>query len=90
MVEKVATFRKIPVSKQECRHHWIIDCASARTSPGICELCGARKDFSNDLKDCLRQDKEQYLEWLRSSGKEAKPEKDIISQIEDLFRTFAS
>ena len=28
-------------------HHWIIEVANGATSPGVCRLCGAEKEFSN-------------------------------------------
>jgi hypothetical protein len=28
-------------------HHWIIEAANGATSPGVCRLCGAEKEFVN-------------------------------------------
>ncbi len=38
-------------SREECRHHWIIETADGPVSRGICKLCGAKKEFSNSLPD---------------------------------------
>ncbi len=90
MVEKVATFREMRLGKHTCKHYWLIEGANASTSRGVCEQCGATKVFHNDLKSCIRPDKDQYLDWLRSGGRETRPERDILAQIEDLFRTFTN
>lgn len=31
----------------ECRHHWVIQAASGPFSPGVCQTCGATKEFKN-------------------------------------------
>lgn len=33
-----------------CPHHWIIEPATGPTSLGVCKLCGAEKEFSNQFK----------------------------------------
>ncbi len=33
-----------------CAHHWIIEPATGITSAGLCKLCGAKKEFSNQFK----------------------------------------
>ena len=30
-----------------CRHHWIIDSAQGPMSKGVCQLCGAKREFRN-------------------------------------------
>ena len=32
-------------------HHWLIESAHGPTSPGMCRLCGAEKEFLNTVKD---------------------------------------
>ena len=32
-------------------HHWLIEPANGATSPGICRLCGAEKEFANTIMD---------------------------------------
>ena len=32
-------------------HHWIIESAAGPTSPGVCRLCGAEKEFINTPPD---------------------------------------
>lgn len=48
-----------------CRHHWVIERATGSSSRGICQNCGALRQFQNYLSDCLANaDKEGYQEWL--------------------------
>ena len=66
-----------------CQHYWVIDMARDAVSDGICQLCGAHKEFKNYLPDCLAgMDKEKYGEWLarHSSAKRGKgPKWDILT-----------
>ena len=32
-------------------HHWLIEAANGVTSPGVCRLCGAEKEFTNTIED---------------------------------------
>ena len=32
-------------------HHWLIEAANGVTSPGVCQLCGAEKEFTNTIED---------------------------------------
>jgi hypothetical protein len=32
-------------------HHWVIEPANGVTSPGVCQLCGAEKEFTNTIDD---------------------------------------
>ena len=34
----------------ECSHHWLIESPKGPTSKGVCKLCGATKEFNNQLK----------------------------------------
>ena len=34
-------------TKDECRHHWIIESANGPASMGVCKICGEIKEFSN-------------------------------------------
>jgi hypothetical protein len=38
------------VATTTCPHHWIIEPATGPTSMGVCKLCGAAKEFSNQFK----------------------------------------
>ena len=53
-----------------CRHHWLIDAPHGATSPGICKLCGAQKEFRNSAGDFLWEDEPMselsYGQWGRS------------------------
>jgi len=44
---EVAVETKIEIT---CAHHWIIEPATGTTSLGVCKLCSARKEFSNQFK----------------------------------------
>jgi hypothetical protein len=33
-----------------CSHHWIIEVAIGPLSKGVCKLCGAEKEFRNQLR----------------------------------------
>ena len=36
---------------ETCCHHWQIERASGRpTSPGVCQLCGAERQFQNSIE----------------------------------------
>ena len=35
--------------KGKCHHYWIIEPPGRIASRGVCKLCGAEKDFINDL-----------------------------------------
>ena len=47
MVNRLETAPEEPASKDNCCHHWIIEPADGPTSKGICQLCGAEKEFYN-------------------------------------------
>ena len=40
-------------NQKQCAHHWIIDFPHGPTSVGRCKLCGATKEFTNDLQNIL-------------------------------------
>jgi hypothetical protein len=58
------------VTEPTCRHHWLIDAPHGATSPGICKLCGAQKEFRNSAGDFLWEDEPMselaYGQWGRS------------------------
>lgn len=35
----------------ECAHHWLIEPPSGPMSKGVCKLCGAEKEFLNNLPE---------------------------------------
>jgi hypothetical protein len=37
-------------TEPKCAHYWIIEPATGATSMGMCKLCGAEKEFSNQFK----------------------------------------
>ena len=58
------------LTEPTCRHHWLIDAPHGATSPGICKLCGAQKEFRNSAGDFLWEDEPMselaYGQWGRS------------------------
>ena len=38
------------IVEDKCSHHWLIEPPKGPTSTGVCKLCGARKEFDNQLK----------------------------------------
>lgn len=36
-----------PVSKEKCRHYWIIESPKGLTSKGFCKFCGEVREFRN-------------------------------------------
>ena len=36
-------------SPQICRHHWMIALATGPVSPGVCQTCGAVREFNNSI-----------------------------------------
>jgi len=65
------------VAQQVCHHHWIVEDADGPVSRGLCKLCGARKDFSNYLSDCLQATEEEYEAWLANQRDYAKPNRVV-------------
>jgi len=35
--------------KVKCTHYWMIESPTRPTSRGVCKLCGAEREFRNDL-----------------------------------------
>ena len=40
-----------PLTKNSCRHYWIIEVANGPTSKGVCKYCGETRDFLNVIPD---------------------------------------
>ncbi len=38
------------IGEAECTHHWMIEPPMSATSTGICKLCGAVREFRNQLR----------------------------------------
>lgn len=51
MREKLKEASGEPITKTECRHHWIIESAKGPTSRGVCKFCGVEEEFSNLLPE---------------------------------------
>ena len=75
MAEVAVTTLEEAVTEPTCRHHWIIDAPHGATSPGVCKLCGAQKEFRNSAGDFLWEDQPMselsYGQWGRSTSVEA-------------------
>jgi len=88
MEQEASTICGAYAASQECRHYWIIERAAGPVSKGVCALCNAEREFKNDLRDCLKDGNEGYLDWLRGYSEfERKPQQDILSQAESLIGT---
>jgi len=70
-----------PRLRSSCKHYWVIDRATGSSSRGMCQICGAYRQFQNYLSDCLMNaDKEGYHEWLnRQEWQEV-----VVSQDDDI------
>jgi hypothetical protein len=62
MVNRLETAPEQPTSKGNCCHYWIIKPADGPTSKGMCQFCGAEKEFDNCGPDSLSR-------WDRSPSK---------------------
>jgi len=84
MVQKQANISQKPVAQQECHHYWIIETPAGPASQGVCKSCGAQKEFSNYLPDCLAVNDEEFQEWIRKQRddrEERMPEEGILSRV---------
>ncbi len=64
MVNKLDTAPQEPTIKGNCCHYWIIEAADGPTSKGMCQFCGAEKEFDNCGPGSLSR-------WDRSVAKSA-------------------
>ena len=91
MEKKLATFPQSPAKRPRCRHYWLIDSVQGPVSKGECIFCGAEREFKNLLVDCLRDDRDEYLDWLRKAGyseAEDRQNHNIINEAERLLELF--
>ena len=88
MGQEVAAVYEATAVRQGCSHHWTIEIASGPVSRGVCKSCGATREFNNYLQDCVRQDRDDYLEWVNKQGYEedAKLGQNVVSQAEQLLQ----
>ena len=42
-------------TEEKCCHHWLIGRPVGSVSKGVCKLCGAEKEFRNNLWDCFKR-----------------------------------
>lgn len=50
-----------PVTRDKCRHYWIIESPKGPTSKGVCKFCGAEKEFQNFLPDSFWEGNVSFL-----------------------------
>jgi hypothetical protein len=55
MANRLETAPQEPTSKGNCCHYWIIEPADGPTSKGMCQFCGAEKEFDNYGPDLWSQ-----------------------------------
>ena len=53
MSEGIAVQERRRRTRQNCRHHWLIDTPNGATSRGVCKRCGAARRFPNAAEDAL-------------------------------------
>ena len=47
MAQQIATPVLLEESPPACRHHWVIQAATAPVSLGVCQICSEVKEFKN-------------------------------------------
>ncbi len=47
MVESLRTPSTEQEDEEDCKHHWRIASPSGETSTGVCQICGASREFQN-------------------------------------------
>ena len=35
---------------RRCIHHWLVETTEGRLAQGVCRLCGAKREFTNDFE----------------------------------------
>lgn len=64
-------------SPAQCRHHWIIQAATGPFSPGICQNCGAQREFRNYVEaPYWNEEKARHREQMQLAQAEAQAEDD--------------
>ena len=43
----VESARRSKTQQEDCTHHWRIATPSGETSTGVCQICGASREFQN-------------------------------------------
>lgn len=84
MIKKITTVSEESTARKKCRHYWIINAAAGPVSQAVCQFCGAKREFGNYLRDCLKVNVEEYQGWAEGKNydrKERKPLEDIVSQL---------
>ncbi|RLC93918.1 MAG: hypothetical protein DRI39_04375 [Chloroflexi bacterium] len=84
MEQAVATVSAEAEPTHACRHYWLIEASTGRVSRGVCKYCGAQRNFHNYLQDCLKQDREDYIEWV-SAPENGAGEHGIFSTVEEIL-----
>jgi len=50
-----------PVTRDKCRHYWIIESPKGPTSRGVCKLCGAEREFRNSFPYSIGEGNVSFL-----------------------------
>ena len=52
----------------ECHHRWVIESPYGSTSKGVCQQCGAEREFANCIEYCLREEDLPVIETQDSEA----------------------
>lgn len=62
MNRKLKARPKKAVTRGECRHYWLIESPTGRTSKGVCKSCGVERVFKNYFRDSVAKDNTLVLD----------------------------
>ena len=65
MCNKLETAPEAPNGRGNCCHYWIIETPEGATSKGVCQFCGAEKEFDSFGPD-------SWSQWDRDTSTHAK------------------
>ena len=80
MAQQIATSVLLEESPPACRHHWVIQAATAPVSLGVCQICSEVKEFKNYVEASTWGDEKP---GSRSSLQLAKPAAALFDDDED-------
>ena len=80
MAQQIATPVLLEESPPTCRHHWVIQAATAPVSLGVCQICSEVKEFKNYVEASTWGDEKP---GSRSSLQLAKPAAALFDDDED-------
>lgn len=80
MAQQIATPVLLEESPPTCRHHWVIQAATAPVSLGVCQICSEVKEFKNYVEASTWGDEKP---GSRSPLQLAKPAAALFDDDED-------